>query len=346
MGKTILYLLILAILGFGVYYFLISDRQPAYNQAEAGFTTKDTASIGKIFLVSNEGESVSLARTDSGWMVNDKYRALPSTMNMLLATLNEQAALYPVTKAAYENAVKGLSTDGIKTELYGRDGKKMKTFYVGGAAVNNSGTNMMMEGASTPYVVTVRGLTGYLTPRFSTRLRDWRDRTVFNLPADQVKKVSLAYEDKPENSFTITRENGVPQFSDNMKGKKPGPLNERRVNAYLKFFQNINCEGYLNGLADMDSTLRSAPKQSTIEVEDMHGKVQHADIYWVAVNKRSKNITVHNADVPDDYDADRLYAVINNARDTVMIQQFAFRNIFRKAAEFYQQDAQPANPGK
>ena len=97
----------------------------------------------------------------------------------------------------------------------------------------------------------------------------------------------------------------------------------------------------------MDTTLKTAPKQSTIDVTGIHGQHQHVDIYWMALNRRSKNINVSNPDVPDDYDADRLYAVINNGKDTVMIQQFAFRNIFHKAFEFFQKDGtrrQPEQP--
>jgi len=95
----------------------------------------------------------------------------------------------------------------------------------------------------------------------------------------------------------------------------------------------------------MDTTLKTAPRQSTIDVTGIHGQHQHADIYWMALNKRSKNMSASSSDVPDDYDSDRLYAVINNGRDTVMIQQFAFRNIFHKAYEFFQKDnVRPAAP--
>ncbi len=75
----------------------------------------------------------------------------------------------------------------------------------------------------------------------------------------------------------------------------------------------------------MDASLKTAPKQSTIDITGMHGQHQHADIYFMALNHRSKNVTVSDADVPDDYDADRLYAVINNTKDTVLIQQFVFK---------------------
>ena len=346
MRKTILYFIILALLAFSVYYFLIrTNNSNPYGIAEAGFTIKDTASIGKLFIATNEGSTITVVRTDSGWYVNNKYKALPSTLNLILITLTQQAPLYPVTKAAAENVVNALSTEGTKVEVYGKDGKKMRVFYVGGGAVNNTGTNMMIEGAQTPYVVQVPGFNGYLTSRYTANMQDWRDRTVFRIPPEEIKSVSVQYPMKPVNDFEITRDNDSVIIKANpeiMKGFD-GP-NTRRAKMYLKYFANVNCEGYLNGLPDMDTSLKTAPKQCIIDITGMHGQHWHLDSYWMALNKRSKNRLVSDPEVPDDYDADRLYAVINNGRDTVMIQQQAFRDIFHKAFEFFQKDGTGAQP--
>ena len=237
MGRTLVYLVILALLGFGIYYFLFSSRTSPYSEAEAGFMVKDTASIGKIFMVSNDGESVVVERTDSGWVVNKRYKALTSTLNLLLSTFTQQAPLYPVTKNAYEDVVKTMATDGIKVELYRRNGEKMKVFYVGGASVNNTGTNMLMEGAHMPYVVQVPGFIGYITSRYSTRLTDWRDRTVFNIPPAEIKTISVQYADKPINSFNITV-NGdtVDVKADESLMKGLDGRNSRRAKVYLNYF--------------------------------------------------------------------------------------------------------------
>jgi hypothetical protein len=347
MRKTILYLVIFGLLAFAVYYFLFNNNNDMpYSATEAGFTIKDTAAVGKIYIVSSDGESITLDRTDTGWVVNKQYKALRSTLNLLMETLQMQTALYPVTKNAYENVVKALSTDGIKVEVYDRKGLKISVFYVGGTAVNNTGTNMMMENARTPYVVQVQGFNGYLTPRYSTRLRDWRDRTVFNIPPEELKSISVQYEGKPLKSFVISRDNGKFEVSGDPRITKAlDTLNTRKCNLYFKYFTNINCEGYLNGLEDMDKSIKTAPKQSSIDVAGIHGQHQHVDVYWMAINKRSKNRTESNEDVPDDYDADRLYAV-TNYKDTILIQQNTFRKIFRQAADFFQKDDMTAvEPG-
>jgi len=345
MRKTILYLVILGILGYAIYYFLGSNRnESAFTADEAGFRIKDTGSVGKIYIAASNGEAVTIERTDSGWIVNKQYKALPSTLNLLLATLASQEALYPVTKNAYDNVIRSLSADATKVEIYGKDKKKIKAIYVGGQSVNNSGTNMLIEGAKSPYVVHVDGFNGYLSPRFPSGLKDWRDRTIFNIPPQEIKSISLQYAGNPVNSFVLQRENDTSfvMTGDEQITKNMGVFNKRRANVYLRYFTNVNCEGYLNGLEDMDTTLKTAPKQSAIDITGMHGQHVHVDIYWMAINRRSKNRNVSNSDVPDDYDADRLYAVINNYKDTVMIQQWAFRDIFHKTYEFFQKDATPA----
>ena len=343
MRKTLIYFLILLVLGFGIYYFMFNSSDNPFSATEAGFTIKDTASIGKLFLAANNGESILAERTDSGWMINKQYHALPATLNTVLATLNLQKALYPVTKNAYDNVIKSLAGDGIKIEIYGRDGKKMKVIYVGGTAVNNSGTNMLLEGAHTPFVVQTPGFTGYLTSRFPTAMKDWRDRTVFNIPAAEIKSVSVQYPDKPINSFEISRENSSLVIKgDTDITKHLDTPNLHRANIFLGYFSNINCEGYLNGLPDNDTTIKTAPKFTSIDIAGMHGQHQHVDIYWMALNKRSKNMTNADPDVPDDFDSDRMYAVMNNFKDTVMIQRFVFGRMFRKCFEFFQHDAAPA----
>lgn len=345
MRKTLIYIAILAVLGTGVYYFLPgSSSGDNYNEAEAGFTIKDTASIGKIFLAAPGGDMVTVERTPTGWMVNKQYPALNGMVSMMMSTFMSQSALYPVPQTAVNNAIEALATHGTKVEIYDRDGRKMRVFYVGGISVNNSGTNMIMEGAKRPYVVHSDGFVGYLTPRYSARLRDWRDRTVFNVPAGEIKSISVQYPGKPEMSFILGRDasDSAIVTAEQEVMSLPGGLNRRRANAYLGFFRNINCEGYLNGLEDNDTTIKTAPKHSSIELTTKAGKVQHVDIYWMAVNKRSKNQKSDGLNSgPQEYDSDRMYAIMNDYKDTVMIQQLTFRNLFRTAPEFYMADVVP-----
>jgi len=337
MKKTLLYLLILGLLSFAVYYVLRPAAENPFDAKEAGFNVKDSSTIGKVFIADFENQTILIERTDTGWLLNKQYRALPSMVRLVLGTLHLQQPLYPVTKAVLPNAIKQLSTTGTKIEVYDRKGAALVKFYVGGSAPNATGTIMMVEGASTPYVVHIQSFNGDLETRFSAHLKDWRDRTVFDVPAGAIKSVSVKYFTKPEHSFVLTNEGSEIKVKGKMpEGKKESDLNLHNAHLYLGYFANINCEGYLNGSEGMDSLIRTGKRHSVIDIEDTSGKDHHVEVYWMPLNKRSKNMRTADPDVPDDFDTDRYFALINGNKDTVMIQQYVFKTIFRKMKEFYQ----------
>jgi hypothetical protein len=346
MRKTLLYLLLLAVLAFGVYYFIFSNKGSDFSKSEAGFTIKDTSEIGKIFLSNPAGDNILLERTDSGWMVNKQYKALNSTLKTLMTAMCLQVPVAPVSEVANDNVIKSMAGNAIKTEVYDRKGKKITVFYVGGEAPGGLGTNMLMEGAKRPYIVQVPGFQGYITSRYNPDLKFWRDRTVFNFAPDQIQRVSVEYPQQPIRSFVINRTGDTSFTVDVDKDLSAGKsVNDRRCRVYLSYFTNINCEGYFNGLnAGVDTVLRSTPKRCVIDVTTKNGKSQHLDIYWMPINKRSKNLTQHNEDVPDDYDADRFFGVMNNNKDTVLIQNYVFSKMFRQGYEFYETDMQGKAP--
>ena len=336
MKKTLLYLVFLGFLFGGIYLIFKKDSANPYATSESGFNIKDTANIGRLFIANYDGESVLIERTDTGWLLNKKYKALPSMLKMMMNTLYQQQPLYPVTKNVFKNAIQELSTLGTKVELYDKAGKIICKFYVGGSAPNASGTIMMMEGAQQPYVVHIQAFVGTLTNRFSARVQDWRDRKIFDFPETEIKSITVNYPEVPEHSFVLTQENSKVSVNG-LNGTKANQdkLIEHNSKVYLGYFANVNCEGYLNGTEGMDSLIRTGKRHSIIDVEGINGHKKHIEIYWMALNKRSKNRESRQQGVPDDYDPDRLFALINNNQDTVMIQQFVFKNIFRSYIEFF-----------
>jgi hypothetical protein len=341
MRKTIIYLVLLAVLGFGVYYFIFSNKN-VFGTDEAGFTVEDTAAVYKIYMADKSGNTIKLERKENGWVVNDTFTAIQATVNTLLKTLKSQQAQYPVPEVNHNTVIKNLAAKGVKVEVYGKDGERIKTFYVGGQVGTIAGTYMLMEGAERPYVTQLPGFEGYVTPRYSTDMKDWRDRTVFNIAEADLKSVSVQYPDAPLNNFTLTRDNNgkISVLTDPalMSGY---PFNQRRANVYVKFFEKVYSEGFLNGINNIDSAIAYAPKRCIVDVETRQGQKQHLEVYWMLVNKRSKNLTVPDPDVPNEYDADRYYAVMNNFKDTILIQRASFEKLFQPGYKFYRPDDEP-----
>ncbi len=339
MRKTVLYLLVLIILGGGVWYFLFSDKNP-FSKDEAGFTVKDTGSIYRIYLADKQGNTILLKRTDAAnWTLNEKYKAMPSSVNMLLYTLTRQVPMFPVPETQHNNVIKSMAANAIKVELYDKNEQPIRIFYVGGQADALEGTYMLIEGAQRPYVVNIQGLQGYLTSRYTTTFSAWRDRTICDIPAEEIQSVSVQYPSAPVNSFTLLPDGkGGFNISTDSAIIKANKYNARRGNLYSTFFTNINHEGYLNGDPGLDTIIRNAPVRCIIDIASKKGDKQHVEVHWMPLTKRSKNLITPNPETPDSYDADRFYAIINNNLDTVIIQRTTFDKIFRMGYEFYQPD--------
>lgn len=341
MKKTLLYLALLIALIISVWYILSDNQANAFGDDGTGFTIKDTAEIGKIFLADSRGNTVLLERKSGEWFVNGNDKALIAPVNSLLRTLNKQVADVPVPEKQHNRVITDLAGNSIKVELYNRKGKTMRVFYVGEEAYNMSGTFMLMEGAQRPYIVNVPAFAGVLTPRYSTHLKDWRDRTVFNIAAEDVEQISVQYIDHPMHSFVIRRNGNNVTVSIDAALQGLGELNQNRVDAYLGFFHGVNCEGYTNGDVFMDSLLREVPRRCIIDVTGKNGYAQQVTVFWRPLDKRSKNLDTPMPGHPNEYDADRYYAVFNNNKDTAVIQRVVFEKIFRSGFEFYQ-DTDPA----
>ena len=340
MKTTLLYILVLGALIFGVWFFFFKDHN-IFSGKDAGFTIRDTGAIGKIFLATHGGDAIKLERTDKGWMIDGKFRAREASVVQLLQTLNAQQAQSPVPEKMHNGIVNSMVGGHIKVELYDRNGGKMRVFYVGGEAPGGMGTYMLMEGGSRPYIVQIPGFTGYLTPRYMPTLNDWRDRMVFNLPGNEITKVIVHYSMEPLNSFTLTKDGDKVDVQIDpslMAGKE---LNAKRAMAYPRFFQNLYAEQVANGVGGIREEISRMPQRCSIVVEGKNGYHQDVDMYLMPLNRRSKNLDKERSDTLSYYDADRMYGVASNKQDTLIIQIQMFQRLFRRGYEFYMHEEAP-----
>ncbi len=339
MNKTFLYLLLLICVGAAVY-FLVLDT-PYTGDSETAFTIRDSADVGKIFLADKQGNQILLEREEGGaWLLNGAYRPIPYNVEMLLTTLIKQTARYPVPQASHNRVIRSLAADGIKVEVYRHSGRKIKTFYVGGQSGSSDGSYMILEGADRPFVVGIMGVVGYLKPRYSTQLTDWRDRPVFRYKPEEIQSISIDYEDHPLNNFEVVRTASGQWELKAHEALLALGVREQRVQDFVGFFEALNHEGFLVGLPKMDSIIASLPRYGTVELVDRDGQAHALDVYWMPLDQRSKNLEYYDEHVKDGYDADRFYGVLRPSMDTVIIQHYSFGKVFRKAYEFVEESGE------
>ena len=143
----------------------------------------------------------------------------------------------------------------------------------------------------------------------------------------------MEFTQKPEESFKVINNNNeslsLYKLTDNQLISRYDTL---QLMAFVNAFRNIRYETLLNDMEPhkMDSIVNSTPlHRITLELKD--GTKQTATTF-------GRMLPVPEIDVFDGstvtYDRDRMYALVNNDKDFVMVQFFVFDKILMPLSLF------------
>lgn len=347
MKKNIFAIVIIIVLLVTAAVLILGHKSTTYKKGVNDFAVEDTATVTKIFLADKKNNTILLSRQENGtWTLNDKYLARKSGIDLLLETMKNLLPKYPVPLKAHNNIVAQMATRSVKVEIYQivyrinlgdnmqwfPHEKLTKTYYVGDPTADNMGTFMLMEGADEPFVVHLLGLRGYVGPRYSTQERDWRDHTVFKIKLADIQKVKMEIPADPQNSFeVINKDEGMVLIRSIDQQVMPGYDTLKMLN-FLTAFNDLRYESLMEGLTDparQDSIVHSTP-MNIVTVVDKNGKSVSIKTFY----KPNDPGTFDEVGKLYPYDVDRMYALINDDRDFVLLQYFVFDKVLRKLSFF------------
>lgn len=347
MKRNISILIIAALLLIITITLLSQQSNSTLNSKEKNFAVEDTASVTKVFLADKQDHQVLLNRVDAGtWMVNDSLEALPEKIETLLRTMNSITVQRPVSDAAHNGVVSRLAARSVKVEVFQEVyrinlfnhiklfpyEKNTRTYYVGGETQTKLGSYMLMEGADKPYIVGIPGFRGFVSTRYTAKLADWRHHRIFNKSINDIKSLSIIYNQEPKDSFRI-------ENVDNRAFKLYRPASEKYISAfdtvkvieYLTAYRNIRFEHLLNQnlpQAKIDSIKKQKPVH-VITLETYDGEQQQVETHYMpAYGKTDLDGN------PLDYNPEKMYAFINNRQDFVTIQFFVFDKLLKPVGYF------------
>ncbi|HLG03207.1 MAG TPA: hypothetical protein VI731_06405 [Bacteroidia bacterium] len=335
--RTILAFTTVLVLALITLYFYSKRDQTTIQRELSDFAYLDTAAITKIFLADKAKHEVTLTRVrgnagqNDHWMVNGKYPARPDAVRTLLTTIHDVSVRKPVGLKARETVIKQLMTGSTKIEIYA--GKKLvKQYYVGGETPDMMGTYMLLSDVSDPddivnstepFETEIKGFNGYLTPRYFTNLAEWRDRTVFNYYVPEIRSIRVENNLDANSSFIVTQAAGSKIFGLTDLLGRPLPFDTLKLKQYISYFGRINFELIETTLkpSTRDSIIRSRPA-FTIAVTDASNKKNEVVMF------RKKNDGIMPEDTaatpPPPYDPDRMFALVNDRQDFVVVQYYVF----------------------
>jgi hypothetical protein len=335
MKKNKVAIIVLVLLLIASVWFFLNNKKGTIKETLRDFAVADTASITKIFLADKENNSVTLEKVNGIWKVNGKYNARPDAIQTLLETIKRVDIKEPVAKAAQDNVIKRLASKAVRCEVF-QNGVLTKAYYVGTETADQTGTYMIlmdletMQASAKPFVTYIPGFEGYLTTRYFTKERDWRDRTVFQYIPTDIKSVKLEVPDKAEMGYElIIKGNNDYELKMN-SGKALAGIDSMAVKQYLSYFQQINFESMDLAMTqkEVDSTLMAKPI-NVLTVFNNKGEKNEVKFF---LRKPSKESFDDEGKLVQ-FDSERMNALLDG-KDLVMVQYYVFGKLMPPADYF------------
>jgi hypothetical protein len=344
MQKNKYILLITIILAVIALIFILRSSKTTI---KVDFAVKDFSSITKIFMSDKNNNTVTIKKLDDlNWLLNDKYPARLDGVTTLLETVSGLQVREPVTIAGRNTIIKWMAAKSVKVEIYQRvyrinlfdkiklfpHEKCTKVYYVGDETQDNQGNFMLLEGSEEPYIVSLPGFRGFLTPRFTALESDWRKRVIFELKMADIKSVKVEYSSAPESSFEISRFDKNFEIKLLLSNQTMNGFDTLKVLNYMNSFSNLGFEAFLNDLnKNNKDSITSHKPMAILTVTDITGKVTALKAFLKLAEFGSVDDVTNK---PITIDRDHFYGLVNNEKDFVLLQYYIFNSILQPASYF------------
>ena len=322
---------------------------------DADFMIWDTASVTKIYLADRFDHESLLERQDDGrWRLNQTYEAHSKQVQNFLTTMYKVRIKMPVSRASHDNIVKQLASTSTKVEIYQRlprvnlfnrvklfyHEKRSKVFYVGDATKDSSGTFMLKEGADKAYIVYIPGFRGFISTRFTANPDDWRNHDVFHETLANIQSVTVEFNRQPQSSFRIDNTGRHQYQLTRLSDNTSLPYDTLKVINMLSSFSDLRFESLLNNLMNkpkQDSIIHS-PYLHRITLTTKDGTTRQLTTF----EKLVTNTTIHeieglldeDGNPLDPIDHDRIYGLMNEGQDFVLLQYYIFDKVLKPCEYF------------
>lgn len=340
MNKKNIFYLLLVLLAIIAAVLIWNNRYLTTLEGDAtDLAVRDTSAVTRIFLANMDTSEVLIERQGNQWLLNGEYKAQQRKVDQLLETMYKIRVRHPVPLASHDQVVARMSSLGIKVEVYQqvyrinlfdrlklfRREKLTRVYYVGDVTKDNLGTYMLKEGAKQAFIMYLPGFRGFVMTRYTPVEGDWRDHVIFNSKLADIKSVELEFNEEPIKSFLIESTGKHSYRLTRTADQQELAYDTLRVLNFLTSFSDVRFEALLTHIlpqARQDSIINS-PFLHRFTLTTHSGETRHLTTY----NKKilAQDIPEQDA-VPD---TDRIYGLLDNGKDLVLLQFFTFEKLLR-----------------
>jgi hypothetical protein len=269
-AKNWIYIVLILVIGGALYYFIQKNKVKTMDDKMVSFAVLDVNQIQRIVITETSKLKADLVRQDNGkWKVNDLYNCRPENIRVILDGISKVRIKSTVPKAAIDNVLKNIATNGIKVEIYDAKNDLLKSYFMGNETPDNSANYILMvdpdndKPYAEPMIVEIPGFNGYLRPRYFGDQNMWRDIRVFETELKELNQIEVKWQAYPDSSFVISHL-GNNQFTlKKLNGESIQNFDTNALKRYLIYYKQAAILNYLkdapNPYPKLDSIGKTAP---------------------------------------------------------------------------------------
>jgi hypothetical protein len=244
MNKNVYFLVALLIVLLAAAYFVMNMPGEVNTNAEHSslFLSVDSSAVDAIEVKSPTGD-VKLERIGSTWYVTSPihYRADQKSVENAIHECKTLSVLNLVSDKPEKFSIFHVDSTGTLVHLF-QNGSMKSSIIIGKMGPNY--TNSYVRKANANQVMLARGVLEFT---FNKQLKEWRDRTIINIPRDEIKNITFH---NGKDSYQLVFKDSV-WMIDNKRAKTSA------VNSLIASLSNFQADDFI------DSTITPAPKISS-----------------------------------------------------------------------------------
>ncbi|MDG1332489.1 MAG: hypothetical protein P8P74_09180 [Crocinitomicaceae bacterium] len=260
--------------GLGWYISTLFANKGKSDTQLIEFAIKDVSSIDRLIVTDRALNSFEVKKKGDKWTDAKGNCVVPENIDNILDAIRNIEFKGYLPDKSHENYNKMMSSQNIKVEIF-ENGEWSKTWYIGPPAPDHYGQVMLLDtkelGKSThPVLMKVKGLNGFLGPRFFADPRLWACTDIFSIPMERISRVDVKFNKEAERSFSVAKQG--PNVEVYQNGRKLDNVEDRMAFSYLQNYKKIhyNLRNFELNDKQMDSLKRTTPF-AEIKVKETSG---------------------------------------------------------------------------
>ncbi|PHR29171.1 MAG: hypothetical protein COA38_11710 [Fluviicola sp.] len=276
MKKIIILIVSIAgLAGLGWYISTLFANKGKSDTQLIEFKIKDVSSIDKLIITDKNLYSFEVQKKNGTWVDKDGNCIVPENVDNILDAIRNIEFKGYLPDKSHANYNKMMSAQNIKVEIF-ENGEWSKTWYIGPPAPDHYGQIMLLDtrelGKSThPVLMKVKGLNGFLGPRFFADPRLWSCTDVFLIPMEKINRVDIKFNIEKARSFSVTKKGS--KLKVYQQGKELQNVDPKMIFSYLQNYKKIhyNLRNFELSKKQVDSLKRTTPF-AEIKIKLTNGK--------------------------------------------------------------------------